>query len=105
MARDRRKRDDGDSAWIFARSQRDLDHWMAYPMSADRPEGPEIMRFFAYDHLPEKLQRASKPFHLLARHIVDLYPPSAERSVCLRHLLTAKDASVRCQVMENENES
>jgi hypothetical protein len=53
------------------------------------------MQFFAYSHLPEKLQAASKPFGELAQHIVDTLPRNPERTVALRKLLEAKDAAVR----------
>ena len=61
---------------------------------------PEIMRFFDYEHLPDDLQRVSKPFALMARHVEDMFPPSDERAVCLRKILDAKDAAVRCRVLE-----
>ena len=54
-----------------------------------------IMKFFAYEHLPEKLQAISKPFCSLAEHIVATIPRSAERTVALRKLLESKDAGVR----------
>lgn len=53
-----------------------------------------IMRFFAYAHLPEKLQFVSKPFGDLALYIMTL-PRSAERAAGLRKLLEAKDCIVR----------
>lgn len=72
-------------------------------------EKPEhIMQFFAYEHLPPKLQAISKPFCELARAIVGepageplvtglagALPRNAERTVALRKLLEAKDAAVR----------
>lgn len=59
-------------------------------------EQPEhIMQFFAYSHLPEKLQRISAPFGQLAEAIVENLPRNPERTVALRKLLEAKDAAVR----------
>ncbi len=59
-------------------------------------EPPEILRFFAYAHLPERLQLVSRPFGQLAELIVDMIPvESAERDAGLRKLLEAKDAIVR----------
>ena len=52
-------------------------------------------QFFQYAHLPEHLQKYSKPFGELAQWIVDTIPPSAERTVAVRKLLEAKDAGVR----------
>jgi len=66
-----------------------------------------IMQFFAYEHLPPKLQAVSKPFCDLARIVVGVpevpagtsiefpLPQSPERTVALRKLLEAKDAAVR----------
>jgi len=69
-----------------------------------------ILQFFAYEHLPPKLQSVSKPFCDLARDLVGQAHPHArtnveapefplprnpERTVALRKLLEAKDAAVR----------
>ena len=56
------------------------------------------MRWFGYQHLPERLQAVSKPFCDLAAHVVDTIPPSPERTVALRKLLEAKDAAVRAHL-------
>jgi len=53
-----------------------------------------ILKFFAYEHLPEHLQPHSRMFALLAQRLLML-PRSAERTVALRKLLEAKDAGVR----------
>lgn len=55
----------------------------------------EIMQYFAYSHLPERLQAVSRPFCELAEKVAAMSPPSAERSVALRKLLESKDAAVR----------
>lgn len=69
-----------------------------------------IMQFFAFEHLPEKLQAVSKPFCELARLIVAQgempagtsiqfpLPRNPERTVALRKLLEAKDAAVRAAI-------
>lgn len=54
-----------------------------------------IMKFFAFAHLPDKLQAISKPFCDLAEHVHATIPRNAERSVALRKILEAKDAGVR----------
>lgn len=68
-----------------------------------------ILQFFAYAHLPPKLQLVSKPFCDLAHAIVNgdnnaesgnvtfgpPLPRNPERTVALRKLLEAKDAAVR----------
>ncbi len=54
-----------------------------------------MMQFFAYAHLPAHLQDISKPFGVLAEHIVTTLPSNAERTVALQKLLEAKDCAVR----------
>ena len=54
-----------------------------------------MLQFFEYRHLPANLQASSKPFCELAERIVTEWPQNPERTVCLRKLLEAKDASVR----------
>ena len=54
-----------------------------------------ILQFFAYEHLPEPLQKVSMPFGVLAQEIVMTLPRNPERTVALRKLLEAKDAAVR----------
>ena len=54
-----------------------------------------ILKFFAFEHLPEHLQSISKNFSMLAHDIIHTLPRNAERSVALRKLLEAKDAAVR----------
>lgn len=60
--------------------------------------GDPILRFFHYSHLPEKLQTSSRPFCVLARHVIDTTDQNPERTVALRKLLEAKDAAVRANV-------
>lgn len=62
-----------------------------------------IMKYFAYSHLPEKLQSVSKPIGELAEKMDNELPDCAEKSVGLRKLLEAKDALVRAQ-LEAKNE-
>jgi len=56
-----------------------------------------IMEFFKFDHLPPKLQEASKPFCELAEKVeAGETRHHAEKATALRKLLEAKDAAVRC---------
>ena len=56
----------------------------------------KILKYFRYEHLPERLQAISKPFHDLAYFIEATHTEDfAERAVALRKLLEAKDAAVR----------
>lgn len=57
-----------------------------------------VMQFFSYAHLPDPLQKISKPFCELAHHIEQTTPRNPERSVALRKLLEAKDAAVRAHI-------
>lgn len=58
-----------------------------------------LLQFFRWDHLPtQALQEASRPFCILAMHVVATYPQTPERTVCLRKLLEAKDCAVRTLV-------
>lgn len=58
----------------------------------------QILRFFHYAHLPDRLKSASQPFCQLAKHVVETLPRCPERTVALRKLLEAKDAAVRTLV-------
>jgi len=53
------------------------------------------MKYFNYEHLPEKLRSVSEPFSKLAQEIDDIIPDSDEKSAGLRKLLEAKDCIVR----------
>ena len=66
--------------------------------SEDEVKQDHILQYFAYGHLPEFLQSASRPFGVLARQIVETLPRNPERTVALRKLLEAKDAAVRALV-------
>lgn len=56
-----------------------------------------IMEFFKFDHLPPKMQEASKPFCELAEKVeAGETRHHAEKATALRKLLEAKDAAVRC---------
>ncbi len=54
-----------------------------------------ILRHFAFSHLPDHLQRVSKPFCELAHEMAQNLPPGPEVSAGLRRLLEAKDCAVR----------
>lgn len=71
-------------------------------MTDDRAELPRdpLMQFFAYEHLPAHLADVSRPFGLLAEHIVSTLPRNPERTVALRKLLEAKDCAVRAALFQ-----
>lgn len=58
------------------------------------PSVTGVLRFFAYAHLPPKLQTISRPFHDLA-HSLAATLDGPEFTVALRKLLESKDAAVR----------
>jgi hypothetical protein len=59
------------------------------------------MQFFAYAHLPERLQAISKPFGDLAQTMEDTLPGNPEKTVALRKLLEAKDCAVRAVLFKD----
>lgn len=64
-----------------------------------------MLQFFAYAHLPERLQEISKPFGDLAQQMVDTLPANPERTVGLRKLLEAKDCAVRAVLYRDREPS
>jgi hypothetical protein len=54
-----------------------------------------IMKYFAYEHLPDHLKEASKLIGDLARQLDRSLPNGPEKSAGLRKLLEAKDCFVR----------
>lgn len=59
------------------------------------PAITHVLQYFAYAHLPERLQAISKDFADLAQSTAERAPDSQETTVALRKLLEAKDAAVR----------
>jgi len=54
-----------------------------------------ILKYFEYAHLPESLQKVSKPLGDLANEMDEQLPDGPEKSAGLRKLLEAKDCLVR----------
>ena len=61
-----------------------------------------ILKYFAYAHLPPKLQDVSARICLIAFELASMVPPGAERNAGLRKLLEAKDCFVRA-ALENKD--
>lgn len=59
------------------------------------PGTKQILSHFSYDHLPERLQEASKPVCELAHQMARDLPEGPELTTGLRKLLEAKDCFVR----------
>ena len=60
-----------------------------------------LTQFFAFEHLPERLQTVSRPFGELAKQLVETLPSNPERTVALRKLLEAKDCAVRALLFKD----
>jgi hypothetical protein len=57
-----------------------------------------ILKYFAFAHLPAKLQEISEPLSNLAHALDALLPDGPEKSAGLRKLLEAKDCFVRARI-------
>lgn len=64
------------------------------------PAITQVLKYFAYSHLPENLREKSQPFHDLALQVAGWNPDSPETTVALRKLLEAKDCAVRASLPE-----
>lgn len=63
---------------------------------SERWQGEDMLRYFAFSHLPEgSMRETSRMFCHLAFMVVRTLPRSSERTVALRKLLEGKDAAVR----------
>lgn len=60
--------------------------------------GERMLELFRSDHLPQSKRAMAQGFDLTAVRIVTGYQSGPERTVCLRKLLEAKDAGLRCAV-------
>jgi hypothetical protein len=54
-----------------------------------------VDKYFTYEHLPERLQKVSKPIAELSLLMNEILPDGAEKSAGMRKLLEAKDCFVR----------
>lgn len=61
------------------------------------------LRWFNYDHLPEKMQPTSRIFAELASIMIAMCPtPSDQRAIALQKVIEAKDAFVRACIIHAE---
>ena len=56
------------------------------------------IKYFGYEHLPERLREIIEPFCDLAMRLETELPDSAEKSAGMRKLLEAKDCFVRAKL-------
>lgn len=64
----------------------------------------DITQFFAFEHLPARLQEVSRTCYVLARAVVSKVPRNAERTAGLRLLVQAKDSFVRAMLFKGAAE-
>jgi len=57
-----------------------------------------MLKWFAFEHLPDHLKVVSTKFYEAACSICTLVNPGPECTVALRKLLEAKDAAVRAKL-------
>jgi len=62
------------------------------------PQEDRMMKWFAYEHLPEHLKVVSVKFYEVAASLCAILESGPERTVALRKLLEAKDAAVRSRL-------
>jgi hypothetical protein len=73
-----------------------------YINESNRPPQSPIMRYFAFEHLPDgEFKLASIKCFELAAHMEAALPPGPEKSAGLRHLLEAKDCFVRAALPQD----
>jgi hypothetical protein len=60
------------------------------------------IQYFGYTHLPEQLQKVSKPLSDLAHLMEETLPDGPEKSAGMRKLLEAKDCFVRAALVTKE---
>jgi hypothetical protein len=63
-----------------------------------------VIQYFEYKHLPEDLQKVSKPICLLAQMMEAVLPDGPEKSAGMRKLLEAKDCFVRASLPSQPNQ-
>jgi len=68
------------------------------------PSIDQLLRWFDCSHLPPKLQSVTLQYHALAKRLARQLPASAETTVALRKLLESKDAAVRAEVQQREEQ-
>ncbi len=66
--------------------------------TARHPGTAAVLRHFRFAHLPESLQKFSRPACELAVHMADSLPEGPDLTCGLRDLLSAKDNFVRARV-------
>lgn len=68
------------------------------------PSVAQLLKQFAWEHLPHHLQEVSRPLGETALHMVDILSDGPELSTGLRKLLEAKDCLVRARLDEMDEQ-
>lgn len=71
-------------------------------LTGRHPGTVHLAQYFAYEHLPERLQTVSRPCGDLAALMIATLPDGPELSAGLRKLLEAKDCFVRAALPPKE---
>lgn len=74
--------------------------WMVSAAVDRHPSVAQVLRHFAWSHLPVKLQAISKNCANLATQMCAMIPDDPELVVGLRKLLEAKDCFVRAALSD-----
>jgi len=72
-------------------------------MTERHPAVAGVLRFFEYDHLPKgMIKDTAREFAMFAERLASVLPSDPELTVALRKMLEAKDAAVRCAVVDEK---
>lgn len=66
------------------------------PPNLETPD--PMLKWFAFEHLPEHLHGVSRPFGEFAEWLCSVVESGPERTVSLRKLLESQDAAVRANL-------
>lgn len=61
-----------------------------------------MIKWFAFDHIPESLQKVSAIFNGVAAWMMTNLPPGPEATEAMRKLLESKDCAVRAAIESDQ---
>lgn len=76
----------------------DPELWTSHDAPRKNNQLDRMLKWFAYEHLPDHLKNTSKSFSELATIINSTIEAGPERTIALRKLLESKDAAVRAKL-------
>lgn len=65
------------------------------------PSTLEKLGWLHVPHLPDHLLAVAQPFEKLAKTLIEQVPDHPQLTLCLQHLIDAKDCAVRAKVAED----